>query len=263
MKFWWICLVCIFYSGTIEASGINEVEDFEKELLAKNAVAQKMVDTYRSLKTYEAVWNTDPFQKGNTEQNIKFETKILFDRKTNNAVYLMNSITSHEDGEKEEKLSILVTKNKNRLSVYSDIGLSQEPIIKELIKTDPNEITYRDIRKAIFLFYPTDLAMIMSNTPLHEALQGSPESCSTEISDTNEIVLNLVPRHETGAALVIDPNTYLINKYNFFDKATGAKRDPVFNLVSVEIDKPIDSELFDFDIYLNPSSTVRGLKSGF
>ena len=188
MRLWWICLVCISYSGTINASETNKVEDFEKELLAKNEVAQKMVDAYRSLKTYEAVWNMDIPQEGSAEQNRKLETKILFDRKTNDAVYLVSSKTSHEDGKHEEKLSILVTKNKNKLSVYSNIGLSQEPIIKKTTKTDPNEITYRDIRKAIFLFYPTDLAIIMSHTPLHEALQGSPESCLTEITDTNEIV---------------------------------------------------------------------------
>jgi len=72
----------------------------------------------------------------------------------------------------------------------------------------------------------------------------------TEISDTSEIVLKLVPRFETGAALVINPKTHTINKYNFYDKLTGAKRAPVLNLVSVKIDQPIDNKLFDFDIYL-------------
>lgn len=241
----------------ISAAGNHEAADFEKALIVDNEVAQKMIDAYKSLKTYEAVWEMEIPQEENTKQYKKLEARILFDRKTNNAVYLMSSTVHSEDGKNKKKLSILVTKNKNKLSVYSDIGLSQEPVIKELTKTEPNEITYRDIRKAIFLFYPTDLAMIMSNTPLHEALQGSPESCLTEITDTNEIVLKLVPRYETGAALVLDPKTHLVNKYNFYEKLTGETRVPVLNLVSVKINEPISKELFDFDEYLKEYSIEK------
>ena len=100
------------------------------------------------------------------------------------------------------------------------------------------------------MFYPADMAMIMSDVPLHEILQGIPESCLTEISDTNDITLKLLSGFETDAFIGIDPNTNLIKEYCFLKKATGEKLQPILKLVSVKINEPIDTGLFDFDMYL-------------
>jgi hypothetical protein len=223
-------------------------KELELKIIAKNEVARKMIDTYKNLQSYQAVWEIKMPQ--DAEQGKQLEIKILFDRKTNNAVYQTISKNKLEDGTDENKLSILVIKNNNKLSVFSDIGLSQAPVIKETEKEDTNEITYRDIRRAIMMFYPADMAMIMSDVPLHEILQGIPESCLTEISDTNGITLKLLSSFETDAFIGIDPNTNLINEYCFFDKATGEKCPPIFKLITLKTNEPIDAGLFDFDMYL-------------
>ncbi len=159
----------------------------------------------------------------------------------------MTFSTSKDAG---ETLRILVVKNGNKLNVYSH-DWQGKPVITVLTKDTPQEITYRDIRKAIMFFYPADLAMLMSKYPLNEILQGSPEKFLTE-KDTNgnDTIVKILSRFETCSYLVLAEDTNIIKEYYFFDKATGKKRWPICKLSSVKIDKPLKDGIFDFDKYL-------------
>ena len=255
MRLFQICFLGILAlnmtsQAVVAAAGKQEIrgKELEREILIKNEAAQKVLDAYKKLDTYQAVWEIKLPQ--DAEQGKSIEIKVLFDRKTGNTACQMVSIDSG-DANDTKKLNLLVIKNNNKLSVFGvgGSGFSPKPVIIDDMFCGP-EITYRDIRRAITLFYPADLAMLMSDVPLHEILQGIPETCSIEISDTNNITLKLLSGFETDALMKIDPNTNLINEYCFLKKATGEKQQPILKLVSVKINEPIDAGLFDFDKYL-------------
>jgi hypothetical protein len=251
MRFLQVFLFCTFISSVCYAvvdPCISSQEEFKKvyKKIENNAVAKKMLNAYKKTQTYHAVWKSDC-----PEANMgQFDVDIFFDRKTNNAVFCAVRTTNTQTGEKEKKLAILIIKRNNKLSGYHNIWNSGKPEINEDMKNDSNTITYRDIRRAIFLFYPADLPLFMSEYPFCEILQGAPAFCTTENIDSNNITLKLLCRAELGAFLQIDKKTNLINKYYLFEQDSGQYRSIVFELVKIEIDKPIKEDAFDFDAYL-------------
>jgi hypothetical protein len=264
MKFLQVFLIVVFtFSLTSKAVVDNNSTTSDKKyiqteldnvtkIFEQNKYAKQMLDAYQKVQSYRAVWKA----KSNGEFIVEMKTTILFDRKTNNVVYCAVSKNKLENSTEQEKLYILVVKKANKLSVYWNFGMAEKPILCEETKGEPNEITYRDIRKAIFLFYPADLPMMMSYMPLHEILQGNPGSFTTENADANNISLKLSGSN-VGALIQIDAHTNLIKKYNHFDMDSGKNRPPVFELVNLEIDKPIKEKSFDFDEYLDKYNVKR------
>ena len=253
MKFLRVFLFCIFINSACYAvvdhnTYISSEEEFEKayKKIENNAVAKKMLNAYQKIQTYHAVWKSN-WPEANAGQ---FDVDIFFDRKTNSAAFCAVQITTPQTGEKEKKLAILIIKKNNKLSGYHNIGNSIKPEINEDMKNDSNNITYRDIRRAIFLFYPADLPLFMSEYPLCEILQGTPAFCTTDNIDANNIALKLLCRAELGAFLQIDKNTNLINKYYLFEQDSGQYRSLVFELTDIEFDKPLKEDAFNFDTYL-------------
>lgn len=228
-----------------------------QEILTGNInepLALDMLKAYRKLKTYHAVWEmVPPANLKDFKQKIQIET--AYDKKTGSCLYKMNLFEQKDEKWQPMPLdkmggTFLVVYEPNTLNVAFKMGA--EPDTKEVKFDDKKKFTFRDFRRSIMPFQPFDLPLMASEMPFHELLQANPNDAkeTTHKTDKPKVrTLELFPEGgptETAARLAIDIDKLLINRFCYF-KPQDNKVNIGMKRVSLTINKPLPSDIFDFD----------------
>jgi hypothetical protein len=205
-------------------------------------LAEKVLEKYQSFETYHAQWTPEINDSNNTSKMI---WEVAFDRKTKSVLFL--SATSQGDDETtRRKLGFLLVVDGINMNAAVDYGNGIEKKSKAI--PDPNQLTYRDVRRAIPFIYPFDLPLIFSEYPFMEIIQGSVKETKT-LTEESEFYpgIAIFPEleGETFAEYKIDPDTLLIQAFRFIYHQSSPS--PTFKCNFVQINKKLPKDLFDFE----------------
>lgn len=209
-----------------------------------------MQKNYQAINSYHALWQAEG-KEG--QMDGKLELEAAFDRKTGKTLFSMLGYQKNDGKWTATGWEIHVYDGKKiqrAASLFKGQPIQQ---VEEIID-DPNNFTYRNFRKNIFLIHPFDLPLLypdyaMTMYPLMEMLQGSPEEVRVIKSDPNDpekMPAIEIMTYETCARIHLDPKTLLIKDFVFFSKDSGKFVQPKFKRTMISINKPFKPDFFDF-----------------
>ena len=184
------------------------IPSFAETIKANKTLAEKVLEKYQSFETYHACWSATV-----DDQNSNSTWEVAFDRKSSNVLFRITG--SQTDKERSDQLLLLVIDGAN-MHTALDSGLGMQKDSKPI--HDPNQLTYRDVRRAIPMLYPFDLPLIFSEYPFQEIIQSQVKKNETLTKDSDfhpgfELFTRL--EGETSAQYQVDPDTLLLKAFRF------------------------------------------------
>lgn len=286
--------ICFATGDNLDSNNSQQSKEKQRFLLMgglDDPLLESFIDNYRNINTYQAVWSTEVnFEDSKykeveriqilIEKGIKKTRsfiEVAFDRKTNSLFYSAKSQNFLNNQWVEMKMpggsKMLAVYNDGNLSVQTDMLTEVQAAEKHY--DDPNEFTYRDFRRAVWVFpIPFDLPLLASPVPIMEMLQGQPEKLETiklpantastphisekqkasrenrELVTDSDLKINIFPKYgETAVRLIIDGKDGFLNEWSYF--RSGIEKDAnstTLKLQNVKVNMPLDRSVFDFDM---------------
>jgi len=177
--------------------------------------------------------------------------EVAFERPTKRAMVLM--LSPAEQG--KVQIGQLIIADGKMIHGAMNTGDGNQSLEKQSSPiTDPNKFTYRDLCRGMFL-KPFDLALVFSQLHYMEVIENQIGEIKTLDDSEGLAGFKVLARdgEEVSAVYRIDPNTLIIKKFDFLN----AGQSIAFKLKSVEIDKPLDEALFDFEKTLSKYETAK------
>lgn len=216
---------------------------------ATEKLVLNMQKNYQAINSYHALWQAEG-KEG--QMDGKLELEAAFDRKTGKTLFTMLGYQEKDGKWTATGWEIHVYDGKKiqrAASLFKGQPIQQ---VEEIID-DPNNFTYRNFRKNIFLIHPFDLPLLypdyaMTMYPLMEMLQAGPKEIRVTEANPNDPekmpAIELMT-DETCARLHLDPNTLLIKDFVFFREDSGEFVQPKFKRIMISINKPFKPDFFD------------------
>ena len=204
-------------------------------------LAEKVLEKYQSFDTYHAKWSPVANDPNVTERMI---WEVAFDRKNKNVLF--SSTASQGNDKSVEKLHFLLVVDGINMNAAEDYGNGIEKQTKPI--PDPNQLTYRDVRRAVPFIYPFDLPLIFSEYPFMKIIQSGVKETKTLTKESDfypGFAIFPMSENETFAEYKIAPDTLLIQAFRFIYHPSSSS--PVFKCNFVQINKELPKDLFDFE----------------
>lgn len=229
--------------GEPEKSHPHSAADLPK---IENPLAKKVLDKYQSINTYHAVWTMEPnlADPNITKEQIVAIWEVAFDRPNKRILFSIRS--QPLDSKQPSQIGQLFISDGKMMHFAVSMGNNSEPQKRSVPIDDPNQLTYRNVRKGLFL-RPFDLPLIFSELHFMEVIEDQIKEIKTLEESESLLRFEVLPQSgETSAVFGVDPNTLLIERFNFnYHSPSGSF--PVFKLKTIEIDRPLDDALFDVE----------------
>jgi outer membrane lipoprotein-sorting protein len=222
----------------------------EQTALPLHPLAERVLKKYQTFQTYHARWAAEI---PNATDNLRTYWGIAFERKTRRVLFSLITYRSGDSAVSPESF-LLVSDGKAMTVASAGAG---RPIEKHTIPlADPNELSYRDVRSRIPFFCPFDLALIMSPYPFMEIIQAQRMQFKYVSSDLPQKQAFEVTPDGGGASarFVVDPNSSLIQEFQLIH---SPKSKIIFTKTSLEVDKRLPDDLFDFEKQLQQFEAVN------
>lgn len=275
--------ICFATDDNLNRNNSQQSKEKQRFLLMgglEDPLLESFINNYRNINTYQATWSMKVnFDDSKFKDIIKTRPliEVAFDRKTNSLSYILKNQKLLNDEWVESNTpngsKMLAVYNEGNLSVQTDMMTEVQAAEKHY--DDPNEFTYRDFRRAVWVCpIPFDLPLLASPMPIMEMLQGQPEKLETiklpantvttphipekqkagrddrELVTDSDLKINIFPKYgETAVRLIIDGEDGLLNEWSYFRSDIEKDANPTtLKLQNVKVNTPLDRSIFDFDM---------------
>jgi len=215
---------------------------------ADKTLAEKVLEKYQSLQTYHAKWEVGSHDPNMPEKMI---WEVAFERENKNVLFGLTIVKT--DIQSNIKLGMLLLADRKNMKFARADGNEIRKSSKQF--SDPNQLNYRDVRRAIPFIYPFDLPLIFSEDPFMEVVQGEVKEIKTLTKEFEFYPGFAVYSKEFCFEYKIDPNSLLIKSCRVVAPEHPELPAPVYINKFVQTDKKLPSDLFDFEKQLDQFSS--------
>lgn len=202
-------------------------------------LAEQLHAAYRGIQQYHAVWIASLMEDA-PDQRI--ELQVAFDRPARRVLYRLQGLRREGEAWKPSAEGILLVCDGERIT--KALSFEQDRPWQKVQAEQPENLSYWQVRRALFAYLPIDLPLLMSDRPYLEWLQGEVGQMEALPPVEGQLPGLRVTSafDETTVVARFDPKTRIIQSAEF---------GPVtYQLKSIEIDQPLDEAIFDADAHL-------------